>query len=75
MWYTDRHLGAIALDQRDNLGAWIVNRRKHCRQESIKSKAVVSKCDMTVAQLREQWKLQKSAQLSIRGCRSHTFFE
>lgn len=67
-WLTDRQLSAIALDLRDDLGDWIKHRHQRgVEEQSTKAKSVVANCGMKEPELRTQWELQKTAQLSVRA--------
>ena len=67
VWLLDRHGQAIASDMRDGLGDWIHCRLEHCSATQEKEEDVLSKCGISNAELRHQWKLQRESQLSLRA--------
>lgn len=72
---TDRQLTAIARDLRDDLGDWITRRQKSIDKKSKDARAILAKCSYSIAQLREQWQLQKKCQLSLRARRSSIYVQ
>ncbi|KAF8178009.1 hypothetical protein BJ912DRAFT_856565, partial [Pholiota molesta] len=68
IWLTDRQLSAVAQDLRDDLGDWLKRRQRlGVEEQGRKARSIVEKCGMTESALRQQWALQKEAQLSIRA--------
>ncbi|KAF8869756.1 hypothetical protein CPB84DRAFT_1856057 [Gymnopilus junonius] len=67
IWLTDHQLSAIAFDLRVDLADWIkCHWHKGMQDQGARAKAVIEKCGMTQSDLRIQWDLQKSAQMSVR---------
>lgn len=53
---------------RDDLGNWIRRRlEKGVQGQGQKARAILADCEIPVETLREQWELQKEAQLSLRA--------
>ncbi|TFK20686.1 hypothetical protein FA15DRAFT_759211 [Coprinopsis marcescibilis] len=64
----DRQAQGIAYEMKSDLGAWIRRRLKRKIPEHIKEgQKSLEECAMTIPQLREQWGLQREAQLSVRA--------
>ncbi|EMD40254.1 hypothetical protein CERSUDRAFT_46500 [Gelatoporia subvermispora B] len=68
IWILDRQLHAIGSEMRDNLGNWIACKLKHgVHEQYTEAQNIVVPAKFAVEKLREQWKLQFNAQLSIRA--------
>ncbi|TFK16625.1 hypothetical protein FA15DRAFT_662016 [Coprinopsis marcescibilis] len=68
IWLIDRQASAIAEELKIDLGAWIrwwlgTKLEEHL-QEARKG---LEKCELKICDLREQWRLQREAQLSLRA--------
>lgn len=62
----DRRLLHIQADLRDDLTRWATRRRLALRRKAKEAHAVLAAAGRSVPVLREQWALQRAAQLSIR---------
>ncbi|GLB38031.1 hypothetical protein LshimejAT787_0410820 [Lyophyllum shimeji] len=67
LWMLDRQAGAIGQDLQENLGDWIRCRLKAVGHRDSEAQTVLAKCSLSLDELREQWRLQREAQLSIRA--------
>ncbi|PPR04460.1 hypothetical protein CVT26_002237 [Gymnopilus dilepis] len=68
LWMTDRQLTFIAEELRDGLGDWIKNRlERGIKAQGNKAQSLLDECGFTVSRLRDQWNLQKEAQMSLRA--------
>ncbi|PPQ73357.1 hypothetical protein CVT26_015449 [Gymnopilus dilepis] len=63
LWLTDRLLSAFALDGRDDLGAWLGRRLRSLKSQQKTAEKTLSDIGIPLEELREQWELQKAAQL------------
>ena len=71
IWLIDRQAAAIGNDLRDDLGNWIVSRlRRGVTLQGEKAKYALDDCGVPLNELREQWQLQQTAQLSLRARKS-----
>ena len=65
---TDRQLTFIAEELRDGLGDWIKNRlERGVKAQGNKAQSLLHDSEFTIPKLREQWDLQKQAQMSLRA--------
>ncbi|KAF5332294.1 hypothetical protein D9611_008142 [Ephemerocybe angulata] len=67
IWMFDRMTYAIAGDLRDDLGSWIKRRQKTIQKYKAESKAIIKQSNRSIPRLRQLWKEQKEAQMSIRS--------
>lgn len=64
----DRHAASVGLELRDDLGNWIRRRLlKGVEGQGKVARTLLDQCGVPVHELREQWRLQCVAQLSIRA--------
>ncbi|TFK17498.1 hypothetical protein FA15DRAFT_734591, partial [Coprinopsis marcescibilis] len=64
----DRQAQGIASDMKKDLGAWIRHRlRKKIPEHIEEGRKSLEECSLTIPRLREQWALQREAQLSVRA--------
>jgi hypothetical protein len=71
LWLIDRQAAAIGNDLRDDLGNWIVSRlRRGVTLQGDKAKDALDDCGVPLNELRKQWELQQTAQLSLRTRKS-----
>ena len=64
LWLTDRLLSAFALEGRDDLGAWLGRRLRNLESQQKSAEKTIYDIGIPLEQLREQWELQKAAQLN-----------
>lgn len=67
----DRQTISIGAEMRDDLGNWIVKRRRHIDQQEQQARKILEDCGIPESELMELWKEQKAAQLSLRARKSH----
>ncbi|TFK17153.1 hypothetical protein FA15DRAFT_761178 [Coprinopsis marcescibilis] len=68
IWIIDRQASTIADELKVDLGAWIRRRLGTKLEEHLQeSRKAFETCEMQICELREQWRLQKEAQLSVRA--------
>ncbi|KAI0363187.1 hypothetical protein BV20DRAFT_1058256 [Pilatotrama ljubarskyi] len=67
LWLLDRHAESINEASYEELGSWICSRLKNgVEARTAAAEEEIIECGATVEELREQWKLQRTAQLSVR---------
>lgn len=70
IWLIDRLAAFINTELRDDLGNWIRRRmKKGVSGQGKEAERVLVDCGISLDELREQWTLQKTAQLSLRACK------
>ena len=52
---------------RDDLGNWIVKRKRHIEKQEQQALKILEDCGVSVSELAKLWKEQKAAQLSLRA--------
>jgi len=64
----DRQAASVGNELRDDLGDWI-QRRLRCgvKAQGKNAQYILEDCGVGLEELREQWKLQQAAQLSVRA--------
>ncbi|KAI0707020.1 hypothetical protein C8Q76DRAFT_629548 [Earliella scabrosa] len=68
IWYLDRHADAINATAREELGNWHRSRlRNGVEARSAKADQELFQLQIPIPELREQWKLQRAAQLSLKN--------
>ncbi|PPQ96513.1 hypothetical protein CVT26_010429 [Gymnopilus dilepis] len=68
LWMTDRQLTFVAEELRDGLGDWIKNHlERGIKAQGNNAQSLLDECGFTVSRLRDQWNLQKEAQMSLRA--------
>ncbi|KAF7971664.1 hypothetical protein HWV62_20634 [Athelia sp. TMB] len=68
IWILDRQLTFVGFDMRDGLGDWIRRKLKHgVIAMTAESQKTLNSCEASEAELREQWKSQVDAQISLRA--------
>ncbi|KAI0706515.1 hypothetical protein C8Q76DRAFT_629740 [Earliella scabrosa] len=68
IWYLDRHADAVNATVREDLGNWHRSRLKNgVEARSAKADKELAALSITLPELRQQWKLQRAAQLSLRN--------
>ncbi|RDB30958.1 hypothetical protein Hypma_000078 [Hypsizygus marmoreus] len=68
IWLLDRQAAAIAAELRDDLGDWIRRRLiKGVQGQGAAAKSILDDCGVLVEELRQQWEMQRAAQLSVRA--------
>ena len=69
IWLLDRHAHSLNSEMREGLGDWIGRRlRLGVNKQGKVARAELLACGIPIEVLREQWKLQQAAQLSLRSC-------
>jgi hypothetical protein len=64
----DRQATSIGLELRDDLGNWIRRRlAKGIGGHTTKAKKTLDECGVPAEELRAEWKLQRTSQLSLRA--------
>ena len=73
IWMIDRQTISIGAEMRDDLGNWIVKRRRHIDKQEQQARKILEDCGIPESELGALWKEQKAAQLSLRArkCRLH----
>ncbi|KAJ2912602.1 hypothetical protein MD484_g7823, partial [Candolleomyces efflorescens] len=66
-WLIDRLTHQIASESRDNLGTWMTRRFHDLDSRIAKYKLQIAACGIPEAELRELWKEQRAAQISVRA--------
>ena len=61
----DRQTISIGAEMRDDLGNWIVKRRRHIEKQEKQALKILEDCGVPGWELTELWKEQKAAQLSL----------
>ena len=68
----DRHADVVNAAVRENLGGWIRSRLKHGVEARTRAADhELSKIQIPVSELRDQWAQQRTAQLSVRSRECH----
>ncbi|RXW17203.1 hypothetical protein EST38_g8659 [Candolleomyces aberdarensis] len=67
LWLIDRLTARIGADSRDNLGNWMIRRFNDLDNRTAKHKLKMIECGIPESELRQLWKEQREAQLSIRA--------
>jgi hypothetical protein len=64
----DRHLSFIGEEMRDGLGDWISRRHERgILKQGRAARNTLEDCGIPLAELRQEWETQRSAQLSFRA--------
>ncbi|KAI0373090.1 hypothetical protein BV20DRAFT_963601 [Pilatotrama ljubarskyi] len=67
LWLLDRHAEFVNETSREELGSWICSRLKNgVEARTAAAEQDILQCGASIQELREQWKLQRAAQLSVR---------
>ncbi|RXW14843.1 hypothetical protein EST38_g11010 [Candolleomyces aberdarensis] len=67
LWLIDRLTARLAAESRDNLGSWMIRRYKDLDEKVVKQTAILKDCGVPESELRDLWKEQRVAQLSVRA--------
>ncbi|KAI0703077.1 hypothetical protein C8Q76DRAFT_801927 [Earliella scabrosa] len=68
IWYLDRHADSVNAVAREELGSWHRTRLKTgVEMRGVKADRELAEIGIPVPELREQWTLQREAQLSVRN--------
>ncbi|PIL33336.1 hypothetical protein GSI_04787 [Ganoderma sinense ZZ0214-1] len=68
IWILDRHADVVNSAARENLGGWIRGRLKNgVEARGSTADEDLSKIDISISELREQWSEQRAAQLAVRN--------
>ncbi|KAI0701749.1 hypothetical protein C8Q76DRAFT_633393 [Earliella scabrosa] len=68
IWYLDRHAESVNAIAREDLGSWHRSRLKNgVEARSAKADRELEEANVPLGELREQWQLQRAAQLSLRN--------
>ncbi|KAL4263554.1 peptidase C48 family protein [Pleurotus pulmonarius] len=67
IWILDRQLSSIGSSHRDDLGDWLTRRHAFARRESLNNRAILQENGFTDTELRDEWSLQRQAQLSVQA--------
>ena len=67
IWLLDRQAGSIGAELRDDLGDWIRRRLKTIESQAAEAQKKLEECGIPIHELRDQWELQRAAQLSLRA--------
>lgn len=73
IWILDRQLSSIGSSHRDDLGDWLTRRHAFARRESLNNRAILKKIGFTDTELRDEWNLQRRAQLSVQAREYHVY--
>ena len=68
IWYLDRHAESVNAIAREDLGSWHRSRLKNgVEARGAKADRELEEANIPLRELREQWQLQRAAQLSLRN--------
>ncbi|KAI0694788.1 hypothetical protein C8Q76DRAFT_634071 [Earliella scabrosa] len=68
IWYLDRHADSVNLNAREDLGSWLRSRLKNgVEARTAKAEQELLEIRIPTSELRHQWQLQRSAQLSVKN--------
>ncbi|KAI0746147.1 hypothetical protein C8Q76DRAFT_605599, partial [Earliella scabrosa] len=68
IWYLDRHAESVNAITREDLGSWHRSRLKNgVEARGAKADRELEEANIPLRELREQWQLQRAAQLSLRN--------
>ena len=68
-WILDRQMGYVAEELKEDLGDWVVRQLdRNIPRHEEEAQALVDGCNLSVLELRAEWKTQRSMQTSVRQC-------